>query len=122
MNLEEHVNRFRFPADPYVLVFTGMEKKGRNLITTRTCDAGIFISGRFGTLNEFTLMYDEGDGKVIGLLEGSGGYVDEFLIPCLKKAEKKTTARIIVDPDPVGLVRRIFLELQTIRHLTSIER
>lgn len=112
MNLKEHIDRFKFPVDPYLLIFTGMERKGRNIITTRTCDAGIFISGRFGTLNEFTLMYDEGEGKVIGMFKGSGGYVDEILIPSLKTAEKTTKARIIIDPDSINLVRRVFRALK----------
>ena len=81
MNFIDHVENFRFPESPYVFVFTGMEKKGRNLVCTRTCDAGIFISGRYGTLNEFTLMYDEGEGKALGLLNGSGGFVDTMAVP-----------------------------------------
>lgn len=107
MNLADHVNNFNFPDSPYLFIFTGMEKKGRNLICTRTCDAGIFISGRFGTLNEFTLLYDEGNGKAIGLLKDSGGFVDEVIIPSTQNTEKLTKATILVDNDPRTLVTGI---------------
>ena len=30
-------------------------------------------------MNEFTLMCDEGEGKVIGLLKNSGGFVDSLI-------------------------------------------
>jgi uncharacterized protein (TIGR00725 family) len=112
MNLADHVGKFKFPTSPYVLVFTGMGLKGRNLICTRTCDAAIFIAGRHGTLNEFTLVYDEGEGKVIGLLEGSGGFVDSVIIPSLETTEKPSQAKIVSDRDPEALVRKIFEALR----------
>ena len=111
MNLSDHVNIFNFPVEPHLLIFTGMEKKGRNLICTRTCDAGIFIAGRWGTMNEFTLMCDEGDGKVIGLLAGSGGFVDECIIPALKTTDKPTKATILIESNPKQLVQKIFKQL-----------
>src|SRR3989344_3361363 len=46
-------------------------KKYRNVLSTATCDAGILIAGRWGTLNEFTNLMDIG--KVIGVLTGTGG-------------------------------------------------
>lgn len=111
INLADHAEKYKFPTHPYVLIFSGAEKKGRNVICTRTCDAGIFISGRWGTLNEFTLMYDEGEGKVIGLLKGSGGYVDKFLIPEMDSSEKPTKAKVIINSDPAALVEQVFREL-----------
>ncbi|MFH1281806.1 MAG: hypothetical protein ABIH91_03725 [Candidatus Omnitrophota bacterium] len=112
INFKEHIATFNFPVAPYVLVFTGMGLKGRNVICTRTCDAGIFISGRYGTMNEFTLMYDEGEGKIIGLLEGSGGFVDSMIIPSLKDTEKKSKAVIVTESDPRILVEKVFENLK----------
>jgi len=34
MNLIDHAQNYKFPVSPYILIFTGMEKKGRNLIST----------------------------------------------------------------------------------------
>ena len=45
INLKEHEEKYKFPMLPHILNFTGMGFKGRNLICTRTCDAGIFIAG-----------------------------------------------------------------------------
>jgi uncharacterized protein (TIGR00725 family) len=108
MNLKEHIEVYEFPVEPYVLIFTGMQKKGRNVISTRTAKAAIFISGRFGTLNEFTNIYDEADEtKVVGILRGSGGFVDEFIIPSLKNTEKPTKARIVIKNTPGKLVEAV---------------
>lgn len=115
VNHNEHVLNYDLPFGPYILNFTGMGFKGRNLFCTRSCDAGIFISGRWGTVNEFTLMYDEGIDKVIGLLAGSGGYVDEIIIPSLQNSEKSTAAIIVIDNNPKELVARVFEQLDNIK-------
>jgi len=117
MNLIDHAQNYKFPVSPYILIFTGMEKKGRNLISTRTCDAGIFMAGSWGTVNEFTFMRDEGEIKVIGLLAGSGGFVDGIIIPNLDKTYKPTKAIIIVDDYPSILVNKIFQQLAKIKPL-----
>ncbi len=61
-------------------------KKYRNVLSTAKCDAGIIISGRWGTMNEFTNLFDMG--KVIGVLTGVGGIADE-LPQLMKKINKK---------------------------------
>jgi predicted Rossmann-fold nucleotide-binding protein len=45
------------------------------VVLVRSCDIVIFLSGSIGSLNEFTIAYDEG--KVIGCLTGTGGVADE---------------------------------------------
>lgn len=108
MNLQQHTEGFKFPAEPYLLIFTGMERKGRNIINTRTCDGAIFISGRTGTLNEFTSFYDEATQRhVVGLLRGSGGVVDEVIAPYLAQTEKQGKAMVIAESDPSSLVRKV---------------
>lgn len=116
MNLAEHVEKHIFPDGPSIHIFTGMEKKGRNLICTRSCDAAIFISGRSGTMNEFTLVYDEGEGKVIGLLLGSGGAVDDYIIPFIDSTEKPSKSIIVRNVTPVALVGKVFAALDKLRH------
>lgn len=108
MNLAEHIERFKFPDSPYVLIFSGFEKKGRNIISTRSCDASIFLSGRTGTMSEFAMFYDEADAKkVIGLLKGSGGFVGDYLTDFVIKTEKKTKAHVVLNDDPVVLVDQV---------------
>src|SRR6266540_698672 len=73
----EHVERYALPLDACdAIVYTGFGLKGRNVVLVRSCDVVIFISGSIGSLNEFTIAYDEG--KIIGCLTGSGGVADEI--------------------------------------------
>jgi hypothetical protein len=109
IGLDEHINIYKYPVDPYLLIFTGMGKKGRNMISSRTCDAGIYISGRTGTMNEFTVLYDDGEaGSVVGFLKGSGGVVDDCLISFTKSTEKLSKVKVVIEEDPVKLVAKVF--------------
>lgn len=86
-----------------------VSRKYRNVTSTATCDAGIIISGRWGTLNEFTNLYDMG--KVIGVLTGTGGIADE-LVNLYKKINKKSKAIVIFDTQPEKLIAKIIKELK----------
>lgn len=78
--------------------------KYRNVTSTATCDAGIIIAGRWGTMNEFTNLYDMG--KVIGILAGSGGIADE-LPELSKKISKQSKAIILFHESPKTLVEMV---------------
>ncbi len=85
-------------------------KKYRNVISTANCDAGIIISGRWGTMNEFTNLYDMG--KVIGVLIGTGGIADE--LPSLsKKINKKSRAKVLFDSSPKILIQKTYFYLKS---------
>jgi len=74
---EEHISRYSLPDDGVdVIIYTGFGLKGRNVINVRTSDVVIILGGGMGTLNEFTIAYDEG--KVVGVLEGTGGAADQI--------------------------------------------
>lgn len=93
---------FEFCSNPQV------SKKYRNVISTANCDAGIIISGRWGTLNEFTNLYDMG--KIIGVLTNTGGVADE--LPALtQKIHKKSKAKVIFNSSPKKLITNIINEL-----------
>ncbi len=80
-NRAEHVQRYGLPEDGAdVIVYTGFGYKGRNVINIRSSDIVIIFGGATGTLNEFTIAYDEG--KIIGVLEGSGGVADHIRENC----------------------------------------
>jgi predicted Rossmann-fold nucleotide-binding protein len=79
-------------------------KKYRNIISTANCDAGIFVSGLWGTLNEFTNLIDFQ--KTAGVLTGSGGIADE--LPGLtSKIHKEGQGSVLFDNDPNELVARL---------------
>lgn len=82
--------------------------KYRNVLTTAECDAGIIIAGRWGSMNEFTNLYDMG--KVIGVLTGTGGIADE-LPQLLKKISKKSDAVVIFNDSPEKLVEEVVTTL-----------
>ena len=101
-NRREHVARYGLPEDGAdVIIFTGFGYKGRNVVNVRAADIVLILGGATGTLNEFTIAYDEG--KVIGVLEGSGGIADhirEVTAAC----NKPTACQVFFDSDPARLV------------------
>ena len=104
-----HVERYGLPTDACdAIIYTGFGLKGRNVVLVRSCDVVLFISGSIGSLNEFTIAYDEG--KVIGCLTGSGGVADEVerLIATFKK---ETKARVFYDEDPEKLLNACMAEV-----------
>jgi uncharacterized protein (TIGR00725 family) len=86
-----------------VIVYTGFGYKGRNVINVRSSDVVVIFGGATGTLNEFTIAYDEG--KIIGVLEGSGGVADHIR-EIIEFCKKPTHGRVLFDRDPESLVRR----------------
>lgn len=83
--------------------------KYRNAISTINCDAGIIISGSWGTLNEFTnLIYD---GKPIGVLTGTGGLADE-LRDFYPRLRKRSDSVVFFENEPEKLVDSLLRELE----------
>ncbi len=73
----EHLNTYRLPTKYMdLIIYTGADYSGRNLILTRSADAVIEVCGRIGTLNEFTIAFE--DHKPIGVLTGTGGISDQL--------------------------------------------
>src|SRR3989338_3799788 len=99
-----HVKSYRLPVDYFDLImYTGFEYSGRNLLLVRTTDAVIEICGRIGTLNEFTIAFE--DKKPIGVLEGCGG-TSEMIHEIIKQGHRGS-GKIIYDSDPIALVERL---------------
>ena len=97
-----HLKVYRLPIDMFdVIVYTGFNYAGRNLLLTRASDGLIVICGRIGTLNEFTIAFE--DEKPIGVLEGSGGTADR--IDSLFEGGYRGPKKIVTLSDPVKLVR-----------------
>ena len=99
---QEHVERYRLPDDGAdVIIYTGFGLKGRNVINIRASDIVIIFGGGMGTLNEFTIAYDEG--RIIGVLEGSGGVADHIK-EIIDFSRKATTSKAIYNADPAALI------------------
>ncbi len=100
----EHLERYGLPDDGAdVIVYTGFGYKGRNVINVRSADLVIVLGGATGTLNEFTIAYDEG--KIIGILEGSGGVADHVK-EIIQFCKKPTRGLVVFDKEPAKLVER----------------
>ena len=98
----EHTTKFSLPDDGAdVIVYTGFGLKGRNVINVRSSDIVIVFGGGIGTLNEFTIAYDEGN--VIGVLEGTGGVADQIR-ELTKLSRKTTSAQVLFEPIPEELI------------------
>lgn len=108
-NEREHVEPYGLPIDACdAIVYTGFGLKGRNVVLVRSCDVLLFVAGSIGSLNEFTIAYDEG--KVIGCLTGTGGVADEAkrIVETFPKASR---ARIFYDDDPDRLLDACLAEV-----------
>ena len=103
-NRLEHVERYHLPDDGAdAIIYTGFGYKGRNLINVRSSDIVLLIGGAIGTLNEFTIAYDEG--KIVGVLEGSGG-VSDHVREIIEFCKKPTLGSVVYDTNPEKLVER----------------
>jgi len=113
LSLDEHVHKYASPVDAYnVIIYTGSGLMGREVTNIRSSDMVVILGGRSGTLGEFAIAYDEG--KLIGVLEGSGGIVEE--IPHLvERIQKDSGAYLIYDADPEKLIARL-AEYYTAHH------
>jgi uncharacterized protein (TIGR00725 family) len=106
----EHVERYQLPVDACsAIIYTGFGLKGRNVVLVRSCDVVLFIAGSIGSLNEFTIAYDEG--RVIGCLTGTGGVADEVK-QIVSTFQKPTKSRVLYEADPERLVDRCFSEVR----------
>ena len=96
-----HLRVYHLPLDYHDLViYTGRGYSGRNLLLTRAAEAVITVCGRIGTLNEFTIAFE--DEKPIGVLEKTGGTADE--IKKIVKNAHRGPGKIVYESDPAKLL------------------
>lgn len=101
---EAHIKSYRLPTDYFdVLIYTGFEYAGRNLILTRAADGVVVICGRMGTLNEFTIAFE--DEKPIGVLTETGGTSD--MIKEIVEMAHRGPGKIVYDSDPKRLIEKL---------------
>ena len=107
---EAHVKTYHLPTDYHdLIIYTGFDYSGRNLLLTRSADAVITICGRMGTLNEFTIAFE--DHKPNGVLEGSGGMAD-MLREILEKSHRGW-GNVVFSRDPSDLLDKVLDIIET---------
>lgn len=100
----EHVDFYKLPLEYMdLIIYTGFGYSGRNLLLTRSSDAVIIGCGRIGTLNEFTIAFE--DNKPIGILGGSWE-TDEVIKDMLEKSHRGY-GKVVFDSNPKILVEKV---------------
>jgi hypothetical protein len=116
---KEHVKKYRLPTDLFdIIIYTGFDYSGRNLLLTRTSDAVIISCGRIGTLNEFTIAFE--DKKPIGVLLGTGGMARE--IKGIVAGAHRGQGKIVYDSDPAKLVAKVIDMIEDDKVPDSVKR
>lgn len=111
LSLDEHAYRYQSPTVAHdVLVFTGSGLMGREVVNIRSSDMVTIVGGSSGTLGELAIAYDEG--KLIGVLTGSGG-ISDMVEDILKTCNKDTGARVIYSDDPQRLIDQLLAAYRT---------
>ncbi|MEK7634500.1 MAG: hypothetical protein AAB396_01275 [Patescibacteria group bacterium] len=104
---KEHINYFNLPTDYHdMIIYTGFNYSGRNLLLVRSSDAVIFGCGRMGTLNEFTITFE--DKKPIGILQGEWE-TDDLFKEMIEKSHraKEMEGKIVWDSNPKKLLDKL---------------
>lgn len=100
----EHLEHYGLPIDYLdLIIYTGFGYSGRNLLLTRAADGVLIGCGRVGTINEFTIAFE--DGKPIGVLEGD--WPTAQLIRDIMAKGQRPNPKVIFDSDPKNLVARV---------------
>jgi uncharacterized protein (TIGR00725 family) len=99
-----HLKTYRLPLVPFdIMIYTGADYTGRNIIMTKSADGIIIICGRMGTLHEFVTAFELQ--KPIAVLEGSGGTADK--IRQIATGPYRGVKKIIYAKDPRTLVKKL---------------
>lgn len=102
-----HLKTYKLPIDPFqIMIYTGADYVGRNVIMTKSVDGVIIICGRMGTLHEFATAFEIQ--KPTGVLEGTGGTADK--IRKIATGPYRGVRKIIYEKEPKKLVKKL-LEL-----------
>lgn len=99
-----HIKTYKLPVEPFdIMIYTGADYTGRNIIMTKSADAVIIICGRMGTLHEFATAFEIQ--KPIGVLESSGGTADK--IKLIATGPYRGIKKIVYSKEPKILVEKV---------------
>jgi uncharacterized protein (TIGR00725 family) len=105
----QHVKTYRLPLDYHdLIIYTGFAYSGRNLLLTRASDAVVVLCGRIGTINEFTIAFE--DKKPIGVLEGSWA-TDDVIMEILREGHRGM-GKVIFSKKPVDLIDKVIESIE----------
>jgi uncharacterized protein (TIGR00725 family) len=101
----EHVNEYLSPSGNDMIIYTGMGFMERDIINIRSSDAVVIIGGGIGSLNEFTIAYDEG--RPIGIVTNSGGISNHIEHIVVELCQREMPPNLVMDDDPARLMDKL---------------
>ena len=101
----EHVHEYLSPHHHDLIIYTGMGFMERDIISIRSADGVVIIGGGIGTLNEFTIAYDEG--RPIGILTNTGGISNSIPHVVQELCRRELHHNIVFDDDPTKLLDKL---------------
>ncbi len=101
----EHINEYLSPHGHDMIIYTGMGFMERDIINIRSSDAVVIVGGGIGSLNEFTIAYDEG--RPIGILTNTGGISNSIEHVVVELCQREMPPNLVMDDDPVALLDKL---------------
>lgn len=101
----EHIHEYLSPHDHDFIIYTGMGFMERDIINIRSADGVVFIGGGIGSLNEFTIAYDEG--RPIGIITNSGGISNSIPHIVEELCKRELPPNMVLDDDPAKLLDKL---------------
>lgn len=101
----EHVNEYLSPHDNDVMIYTGLGFMERDIINIRSSNGVVIVGGGIGTLNEFTIAYDEG--RPIGIVTNSGGISNSIPHIVEELCHRHIPPNLVFDDDPATLLTKL---------------
>lgn len=99
-----HVKKYKLPVDTFdLIIYTGADYTGRDVLMTKAIDGIIIVCGRMGTLHEFATAFETK--RMIGILEKTGGTADK--IRHIVSGPVRGAKKIIYDTSPKKLVSKL---------------
>lgn len=114
-----HLKTYKLPLWPFdVIIYTGADYTGRNIMMTKSADGVIIVCGRMGTLHEFVTAFELQ--KPIAVLEGTGGTADK--IREIAIGPHRGVVKIIYGRDPKKLVQDLIAEIKKRKKKNNYQR
>ena len=101
----QHVHEYLSPHDHDLIIYTGLGFMERDIINIRSADGIIIIGGGIGTLNEFTIAYDEG--RPTGIITNSGGISNSIPHIVEELCMREIPPNMVFDDDPATLLDKL---------------
>lgn len=106
----EHVHEYKSPHDHDLIIYTGMGFMERDIINIRSSDGIVIVGGGIGSLNEFTIAYDEG--RPVGIVTNSSGISNAIPHIVEELCMRHIPPNMVFDDDPAKLLDKLEMVIQ----------